>query len=73
VLTVNNQSVLSGTPSADKNLVAACFFSLVQTECGLATLHLLGPHYTGHLVSKWLRVEAGIGVRNEQHSQYNKI
>jgi len=32
VLTDNNQSAPSGTPSADKNLVTTCFSSLVQTE-----------------------------------------
>jgi len=73
VLKVYNQSVLSDTPSADKNFVTARFSSLVQTECGAAMLPLLGPYYTGHSISKWHRVQACIGMHNEQHSQYNKI
>jgi hypothetical protein len=56
-----------------QNLVTACFSSLVQKEYGLAMLPLLGPYYTGHSSSKWQRVQACIGMHNEEHSQYNKI
>ena len=44
-LKVYNQSVFSDTPSADKNLVTACFSSLVQTERGVAMLPLKQSHY----------------------------
>jgi hypothetical protein len=53
VLKVHNQSVLSGLPSANKNLVPAFFSSLVQMECEVAMLRLLGPYHSGHSSSKW--------------------